>query len=74
MVAEYTNLSLYDIEDMDYYDYLLIRRDAFITKLRQTEKGQEYLDNAYRLMQTEPEKDKLRSMFGKKDGESNGQG
>lgn len=65
MVAEYANISLYDVEEMDYFDYLVIRRDAFISKLRQTEKGQEYLDNAYRLTQTEPERDKLRSMFGK---------
>lgn len=64
-MADYLNISLYDVEDMDYYDYLLIRRDAIITKLRQTEKGQEYLDNAYRLTLTEPDRDKLRARFGK---------
>lgn len=59
------NISLYDVEEMDYYDYLLMRRDALITKLRQTEKGQEYLDNAYRLTLTKPDRSKLRKKFGK---------
>lgn len=58
-------ISLYDVEEMDYYEYLLIRRDAFISSLSQTEKGQEYLSNAYRLGLTEPDRDGLRKQFGK---------
>ena len=64
-MADYMNISVYDVEEMDYYDYLLIRRDALITKLRQTEKGQEYLNNAYRLTLTKPDRSKLREKFGK---------
>ena len=58
-------ISLYDVDDMDYYDYLLIRRDAFIARLRQTESGQEYLDKAYRLTLTKPDRQALRENFGK---------
>ena len=47
------------------YDYLLIRRDAFIARLRQSESGQEYLDNAYRLTLTKPDRQALRENFGK---------
>lgn len=49
---------------MDYIDYLTFRRDAFIYTLNQTEKGREYLDNAYRLEQVKPDKKSLRDQFG----------
>lgn len=49
---------------MDYIQYLLYRRDAVITKLSETEKGREYLQNAYRLEQTVPDKKSLRDQFG----------
>lgn len=65
MVADYTGISILDVQDLDYYDYLALRRDAFIYKLNQTEKGREYLDNAYRITLTEPDKKALREHFGK---------
>lgn len=65
MVAQYTGLTIIEIEDLDYIDYLRYRRDAFISRLSQTEKGLEYLDNAYRIEQTEPDRKNLREQFGK---------
>ena len=50
---------------MDYIDYLRYRRDAFIYRMNQTEKGREYLDNAWRLEQVKPDRDTLREKFGK---------
>lgn len=50
---------------MDYLQYLTLRRDAYIHKLSQTEKGQEYLDNAWRMEQTAPDRAKLRRKLGK---------
>lgn len=50
---------------MDLLDYLRYRRDAFIYRMSQTEKGQEYLDNAWRLEQTTPDREALRKKFGK---------
>ena len=64
LVSDYTGLDMAEVEDLDYIDYLQFRRDAFILKMSQTEKGREYLDNAYRLEQTEPERKKLRDQFG----------
>lgn len=64
MVAEYTGLNMLEVQDLDYFDYLQYRRDAFIYNLNQTEKGKEYLDNAYRLEQTAPDKKSLRDQFG----------
>ena len=54
-----------EVEELDYFDYLQYRRDAFIYNLSKTEKGQEYLDNAYRLEQTEPDRRSLQERFGK---------
>ena len=64
MVADYARISLFDVQEMDYLEYLSIRRDAFIYMQNQTEEGQEYLDNAYRLEQTEADRGALRSHFG----------
>lgn len=65
LVAEYTGLNILQVEELDFLDYLRYRRDAFIWKLGQSEKGEEYLKNAYRLEQTAPDRDKLREKFGK---------
>ena len=64
MVADYTGLNILDVLDLDLFDYLQYRRDAFVYELNKTEKGQEYLDNAYRLEQTKPDKKSLREHFG----------
>lgn len=68
-MAEYAGLSLLQVHDLDYYDYLVLRRDAFIHRCSQTEAGLEYLDNAYRSEQTKPDRIKLRKYFGKEAGQ-----
>ena len=64
-VSEYTGLNFYEVWSMDYIVYLTLRRDAFIAWLSKTESGQEYLDNAWRMEQTEPDRKALRKKFGK---------
>jgi hypothetical protein len=59
-VAEYAGLSLLQVRELDYVQYLTWRRDAYIHRLSQTEAGQEYLDNAWRMEQTEPDREALR--------------
>ncbi len=53
------------VEELDYIDYLIYRRDAFIWRMSQSKEGTEYLDKAYRLEQTEPDRESLREKFGK---------
>lgn len=65
MVAEYTGLSFNEIGELNYIEYLTYRRDAFIHKMNQTEAGQEYLDNAWRMEQTKPDRPSLRKHFKK---------
>lgn len=70
-MADYTGLDFLKVEALDYLTYLTWRRDAFIHKMSQTEKGQEYLDNAWRMEQTEPDRAALRRKLRKEetDGE-----
>jgi hypothetical protein len=51
---------------MDIVCYLQMRRDAYIHGLSQTKDGREYLENAWRLEQTKPERDELRKKIGAK--------
>lgn len=67
LVSEYTGLSFFEVAELDYLQYLVWRRDAFIHRLNQTEEGQEYLKNAYRMEQTKPDRERLREKLGKEE-------
>lgn len=64
LVAEYTGLNMLQVEELQVLDYLQYRRDAFIHQCNQSEAGREYLENAYILEQTKPDRKALRFMFG----------
>ena len=64
LVADWARIPIYDVLDMDILDYLRCLRDAFITKLNETEEGRDYLDNAWLLVQTEPDREASRAIFG----------
>lgn len=66
-MAQYANMTLPDVCDLLLDDYLLLLRDAFIARKLQSADGREYLDNAWRLEQTEPDVDGLRSTFWRKE-------
>ena len=65
LVAKYAGLSIPQVEELNYIDYLVYRRDAFIHKMSQSDEGVKYLKNAWRLEQTKPDRDGLRKKFGK---------
>lgn len=71
LVSEYSGLNFVQIEDLPIDTYLLLMRDAFIYKQSQSEGGREYLNNCWRIEQTEPDKQALRKKF-KKEGSGNG--
>lgn len=64
-MAEYTGLNFFEVGQLDYLQYLVWRRDAYIHMLSRTEAGQEYLDNCWRMEQTEPDRAALRKKYGK---------
>ena len=68
-MADYAGLSLPEVESLDYLTYLTWRRDAFIHKWSQSEKGREYLDNAWRMEQTKPDREALRKKLRKEEGD-----
>lgn len=63
-VIDYANLSYLELKELNYIEYLILLRDSVIYKLNTTENGREYLENAWRLTRTEPERNKLRDKFG----------
>lgn len=64
IVSKYLNIPLLDVEELDVVAYRFFLREAFIYNCSQTEEGIEYLKNAKRLEETEPERDKLRQKYG----------
>ena len=72
MVSQYSGLNLIEVNQLDIFEYWVLRRDAWIDHLSQTEKGQEYLDNAWICEQTTPDRDRLRERVGRKDVVNNG--
>lgn len=64
LVADWMNIPLMDVWDIDYLLYMQMRRDAFISRLRESEAGREYLDKAWLLSRTEPDRAESRRRFG----------
>jgi hypothetical protein len=64
-VAEYCKISILDVEELDLIAYLCYLRDAKIYQLSLTESGQEYLENAWRIKQTAPDREALRNKYGR---------
>lgn len=65
LVSEFTGLNFLEIGKLPLDQFLLWRRDAFIYNCNQTEAGQEYLANAYRMERTKPDRIALRKKYGK---------
>lgn len=61
MVARWANIPITEVGSLDYLAYLQFLRDAFITEMNTTEEGVKYLDDAWLLEQTEPDREASRS-------------
>ena len=51
--------------ELDYLTFCRLYRDALCLSLQETEGGRKYLEDAYRLTQTEPDIESLRNQFSK---------
>lgn len=71
-MSEYTGLNFIEVSELPYLQYLVWLRDAFIHRLSSTEAGQEYLDNAWRMEQTAPDRAALRKKL-RKEGVTDGE-
>lgn len=63
VISKYCGISIFEVEELDLVEYLFYYREAVIYNCMQTEDGMEYLQNAHRLEQTDPDRDKLRKKF-----------
>ena len=70
-MSMYTGLNFHEVGELDYLTFLVLRRDAYVEYLSRTERGQESLDNAWRMEQTEPDREALRKKL-KKEGAADG--
>jgi len=50
---------------MEVFEYWLLLRDAVIYNYMQTEEGNKYLENCWRMEQTSPDRKALRKKMGK---------
>lgn len=66
MVSQYVGINIFDVDELPIDAYLFYLREAFIHKMNQTEEGRKYLENCWRVRQTEPDKGSLREKFGER--------
>ena len=71
-MSDYSRLSFREIDSLDIVDFLVLRRDAYIDRLERTDKGTEYLKTAWRLQQTDIDREGLRKKFGTKEKNKDG--
>ena len=59
LVRDFTGLNFNEIDELEYPKYLEYLRDAYIYTLSQSERGTDYLNNAWILSRTDADLDKL---------------
>lgn len=64
MIYAYSGIHFQQAMQLDICDYMQILRDAYITQCQKSEAGREYLENCWRISQTEPDRHALRRKFG----------
>ncbi|QXE20001.1 hypothetical protein B5S50_14875 [Clostridium sp. 001] len=60
VVCEYSGYTFKELEELNVFEYWLLLRDAVIYNYKQTKEGREYLENCWRIEQTEPDRKSLR--------------
>lgn len=56
-MAEYAGISVMEVYELDIFTFWTLLHDAVVYNRSQTKKGREWLKNAWRLTQTEPDDD-----------------
>lgn len=64
-MAKYCGITLFEVFELEVYDFYFLLRDSIIYSYSQSEEGEKYLNDAWRLEQTEGDMDTLRNTFGK---------
>lgn len=69
LVIDYTGLNIWQVQELDLDLYLFFMREAFIHEMNQTKEGRNYLENCWRISQTEPDRKAIREKFKRRGGE-----
>lgn len=64
MVSFYTGLNFSEVLELDVYTFAILLKDAFIEKMSETKEGRDYLEQAWILTQTEPDRKALKEVWG----------
>lgn len=64
LVAEYSGLSFFEVEELNIVDFWLLIRNAVIYNRMQSEDGRKYLDKCWCMEQTKPDRKRLLERFG----------
>lgn len=65
-------MSLFEVYQLDVFTYWALLHDAVVYDNAQTTEGREWLHNAWRITQTEPDRPKLHSKIRTKGGIAHG--
>ena len=65
LVIDYAGLNIWQVQEL----YLFFMREAFIHEMNQTKEGRKYLENCWRISQTEPDRKAIREKFKRRGGE-----
>lgn len=63
LVFDYTGFNFSQCMELDCVTYKILLRDAYISKLEETEEGMEFLNTYYASNQEEPDIEKLKNLF-----------
>lgn len=61
-VADYAGISIFEAQELDVYDFMLLLRDSKINSLQTSEYGRNYLEDCFIYEQTEPDRSGLREL------------
>lgn len=64
MVSFYSGLNFNEVLELDVYTFAILLKDAFIERMSETKEGQDYLEQAWILTQTEPDRKALKEVWG----------
>lgn len=63
-VADYARISIFEVYELNYFDYCALLHDAAIDLYARTNKGRKYLHNCWVEQQTDIDSDGLSKLFG----------
>lgn len=64
IIADFARISIFEVYELNYFDYCALMHDAVIDLYARTDKGKKYLHNCWIEQQTDIDSDGLSKLFG----------